>query len=331
VKLASEVTETDAQRERWLRVSVIICTRDRESEIIAAVASLVRQRRLPDELIVVDSGEGDRVEAMLQETIAGRFPLVYWRTAPGLPRQRNAGVALATGELVLFLDDDVILDEAYLAEISGFFERDQKQAFHAVQGRITMGSAAAGGPGGRFRKLRRLNCGRFVRKAFLLPGVGTGSLKRSGFMSIAGDTSPREIEHLAGCCTCFRREVFSSVAFDEKLTDYAWMEDTDISRQVKRRGYRAYYWPRASLVHYVSPSSRTPPSDLGRMMARNQHYLFKKHSDGSWGDYVAFWWSCLGFAMWSFGRGDRRVARSYVRQLWKIVTRGNPLISSGQQ
>ena len=123
MKLASEVTETDAQRERWLRVSVIICTRDRESEIIAAVASLVRQRRLPDELIVVDSGEGDRVEAMLQETIAGRFPLVYWRTAPGLPRQRNAGVALATGELVLFLDDDVILDEAYLAEISGFFER----------------------------------------------------------------------------------------------------------------------------------------------------------------------------------------------------------------
>jgi hypothetical protein len=66
----------------------------------------------------------------------------------------------------------------------------------------------------------------------------------------------------------------------------------------------------------VSPSSRTPPSDLGRMMARNHHCLFKKHSHGSRGEYVALWWSCLGFAVWSFGRGDRRVARSYARQLW---------------
>ena len=319
----------DTQNGRVVRLTVIICTRNREREIVAAVESLVRQQRLPDELIVVDSGEGDSLEAMLKESIAGRFPVVYERSSPGLPRQRNRGIALATGDLLLFLDDDVILDEAYIGEITGFFERDTERQFHGAQGAITIKSLTAGTSYGRHSGLRRL-AGAFVRKVFLLPGVADGKFKRSGFVTIAKGDQPREIDSVAGCCMSFRREVFDEIAFDEHLTDYAWLEDVDMSRQFKERGYRAYYWPRASLVHYLTRSSRTAPFDLGRMMARNHHYLFKKHSDGLWGDTAAFWWSCLGLALWSFGRGDRRLAASYVPRMWHIVRRGNPLLGKGR-
>ena len=319
----------DIQNGRVARLTVIICTRNREREIVAAVESLIRQKRLPDELIVVDSGEGDSLETTLRESIAGRFPFVYERSSSGLPRQRNRGVALATGELLLFLDDDVILDEAYIGEITGFFERDTERRFHGAQGAITTKSLTAGGSYRWRGGLRRL-AGGFVRKVFLLPGVADGKFKRSGFITIAGGDQPREIDFVAGGCMSFRREVFDEIAFDEHLTDYAWMEDLDISRQFKERGYRAYYWPHASLVHYVTPSSRTAPFDLGRMMARNQHYLFKKHSDGSWGDTAAFWWSCLGQVLWSFGRGDRRLAASYALEMWRIISRGNPLLGEGR-
>jgi len=56
----------------------MICTRNRECQIIAAVRSLALQQRLPIELIVVDSGNGDSLETILEESIGGRSPFVSW-------------------------------------------------------------------------------------------------------------------------------------------------------------------------------------------------------------------------------------------------------------
>jgi rSAM/selenodomain-associated transferase 2 len=66
--------------------------------------TLRRARRLgPHELIVVDGGSDDRTRS-----IAQRYATVV-RSLPGRGRQLNAGAALATGDLLLFLHADVRL------------------------------------------------------------------------------------------------------------------------------------------------------------------------------------------------------------------------------
>ncbi|KAB8146084.1 glycosyltransferase family 2 protein [Chloroflexia bacterium SDU3-3] len=89
-----------------LDISVIICayTDKRWDYLAAAVASVQRQTKRPRELIIVV----DHNPALL-ERIQERFPDVR-AVANSQPRgssgAKNAGVAVAEGEIILFLDDD---------------------------------------------------------------------------------------------------------------------------------------------------------------------------------------------------------------------------------
>ena len=49
-----------------LKISVIICTRNRFDDFRNTVASLMLQYRLPDELIVVDSSDVDDLDGYLK-------------------------------------------------------------------------------------------------------------------------------------------------------------------------------------------------------------------------------------------------------------------------
>lgn len=101
--------------------TVIICTRNRarslartlESLIVAAVR-LEAQGGEPWELIVVDNGSSDDTVATIA-AFAGRLSVrAVSQPVPGLSNARNAGVAAARGDFILWTDDDVILDPQWL-------------------------------------------------------------------------------------------------------------------------------------------------------------------------------------------------------------------------
>src|SRR5689334_10500033 len=87
-----------------LRVSVVIPTYNRASLVPRAVESVLTQLGPEDELIVVDDGSTDGTEAALAPW-RGR---IHYLRLPhgGAGRARNAGWAVARGELVAFLDSD---------------------------------------------------------------------------------------------------------------------------------------------------------------------------------------------------------------------------------
>ena len=87
-----------------MRTSCLIPTRDRAAMVQRAVLSVLAQERACDEIIVVDDGSVDGTATQL----AARFPQVRLLRLPGVGpgRARNAGVAVATGEAILFLDSD---------------------------------------------------------------------------------------------------------------------------------------------------------------------------------------------------------------------------------
>jgi GT2 family glycosyltransferase/O-antigen/teichoic acid export membrane protein len=100
-------------------VSVIICgyKLERLSDILEAIRSVQCQDVPPSELIVVVDhnppllaaiGESVRNEVLLTENFYER----------GLSGARNTGIAHATGDLVLFLDDDAVADPACLRQLA---------------------------------------------------------------------------------------------------------------------------------------------------------------------------------------------------------------------
>ncbi len=99
-------------------VSVIIPTYNRKESLLRTLDSLARQTYPADrmEVIVVDDGSTDGTT----DAIASRYAAVHLiqQANQGAAAARNAGVGLARGELLVFVDDDVTLHETYLQAVT---------------------------------------------------------------------------------------------------------------------------------------------------------------------------------------------------------------------
>jgi GT2 family glycosyltransferase len=109
------------RREHTVAVTVIVCTRDRPALLRVALESILAVDYPNFDVIVVDNAATtDATREYVEGLSEPRVRLVS-EPRPGLSRARNLGLAEATGEIVAFADDDVIVDRHWLhALIDGF-------------------------------------------------------------------------------------------------------------------------------------------------------------------------------------------------------------------
>src|SRR5436190_2198533 len=88
------------------RVSVLIPTVDRYPYLRILLGQLRRQTVRPLEIIIIDQTAADRRQEDLFEEF-GDLPLrVICQDQPGQCTSRNAGLQMACGDYILFIDDD---------------------------------------------------------------------------------------------------------------------------------------------------------------------------------------------------------------------------------
>lgn len=109
-----------------MRVTVAICTWNRCDLLARTLEEMTRLRVPPGvswELIVVDNNCTDVTEAVLAG-FARRLPLRrVFEPVAGQSNARNAAVREATGDYILWTDDDVLVDPGWLAEYCSAFQR----------------------------------------------------------------------------------------------------------------------------------------------------------------------------------------------------------------
>src|SRR5690349_18438777 len=133
--MPSRTVSPEGETAHRCRVSVIVPTYERRDLAVEAVRSLaVQEFDAPFEVIVVVDGSRDGTAEALNQTI-WPFPLrVIEQANQGASRARNRGAAEATGEILLFLDDDMTADPHLLAE----HHRSQREGAEVVLGHMAL-------------------------------------------------------------------------------------------------------------------------------------------------------------------------------------------------
>jgi O-antigen biosynthesis protein len=106
-------------------ISVVVCTRDRPAQLETCLERLRRQEYPRFEVVVVDNAPtADVVERLVGRVADGPAPFRYHaEPRPGLSWARNAGTAVADGDIIAYLDDDDEPDPHWLAGIATGFAR----------------------------------------------------------------------------------------------------------------------------------------------------------------------------------------------------------------
>ena len=225
-----------------LPVSIVIATKDRPSKLANLFESLRRQGERAEELVVVDASAGDLTRSVCEaaKDCAGR--VTYARASDcGAGAQRNEGISLSSEPLVLFVDDDVVLEPDCLAVMHEALRSDA--GLGAVSALITNQQYHPLGPVSR-RFFAWLNGGDLedFSGRCIGPAVGLLSWDAPG----RGELAP--VDWAPATCVIYRREALPRPAFDPFFTGYSFAEDMALSLVVARRwrlanarGARAYH------------------------------------------------------------------------------------------
>lgn len=272
------------------RLTLVVCTYGRPAAIDRLLTALEQQSRPPDEILVVDASPDDATAAVVAGHRDGGAAHLRHVVVPeaerGLTRQRNRGVALATGGLVSFLDDDTIPGACYFAQIERCFERhpDAAGVGGAIEGpawrRALPGSAT---PRGWYRYdgwERRDDLRWRLRRAVgLAPSVPPGQLPRSGharpvsFLPPSGEDYP--VEFVMGGASTWRSDVFADHSFSPYFEGYGLYEDLDFCIDVARER-PLFLCTSATLRHDHDPAARPPGHQYGRMVVENGWYVWRR-------------------------------------------------------
>ena len=208
-----------------MSISVVIATKDRAALLDGALASLRAQEHAPEfEIVVVDNGSSDATPE-----IARRHDAQYvFVREPNRGKARNAGIARAGGDLVVFCDDDVVTPPHFLAA-------------HAAAHDAENGPRAVSGP--------IIN----VPDPSQHPKPTAANVSRAFFVT---------------CNVSVPRAALRTVGgFDETFDLYGW-EDTELGARLREFGVRrAFAWD-AYLWHIKPPTPESLEDALGKAIEK---------------------------------------------------------------
>ncbi len=264
---------------------MIICTKNRPIELAECLESIKIQSLKPNEVIIVDDSDNEVSRLVANNFNKSPLYIVYMRGKRHMIASRNLGVKKSSGEIITFLDDDVVLEKDFIQEIATVLEQDEKKTIGAVVGNIT-------------NTAHRRRLLRMVQSLFFLDQLGDGKRKPSGASTWPQgiETEVKDVECLSGCCMCFRREIFDQYSFDENTGADA-LDDVDAAYWVSQR-YRIVFTPHARLTHKAAPAEYKSSS---RLFWKNRipvcTYMFRKNMPQTLKNKAAFYLSLLGMVI----------------------------------
>lgn len=273
-----------------MQVSVVIPTYNRAKDLDVCLSSISAQTILPKEIIIVDDSETDEIKNLIEQRKEDfrkkNILLKYIRNKRERSSAiaRNIGIENATGDIILFLDSDVILDKNYIKEILKVYK--EKPNALGVQGYITS----------TYNPSELTN---MIRKFLFIDHWEKNACR---VLPSTCPVSPNFVdrviscEWLSGCNQSYKKKILEKYKFDENLKRYSFKEDMDLSYRIfKKYPNSLFMTPYAKLIHNVSQSGRLPKKELIYMKEIYSLYFFYKNIEQTVKNKLIYLWSRIGY------------------------------------
>lgn len=249
-------------------LSVVICTYNREKYIYNVLRSIA-ENDFPKngyEIVLVNNNCTDNTEAECLR-FKSDFPDVafhcFHEPNQGLSYARNCGIRASRGDIIIYVDDDALVNKEYLRTYTDFFVRNEK-------------TVAAGGP--------------------IVPQYETAEpdwMSHYTRMLLTGalDFGPKEREFPKGSFpgggnVAYRRTVFDhvglfNVELGRKGNSLIGAEEKDLFDKMEALGMKFYYLPNAILYHII-PERKLTKDYLKRLslgIGQSERYRTKSISE----------------------------------------------------
>lgn len=213
------------------KASVIISTYGRCECLRAALDSLLAQPPDEDEIVIIDQNERiDKNVLDMIEQNKERIRHVRVDYINGV-RARNEGLKNASGNIIIFCDDDIIAGKDF---IKNHVRNYSDSTVGGVAGRVIT------------------EIDTVVDKT---NGVGRIRKWDGKVTSNFNADFKTEVEHAWGCNMSFRRELLIRVGgFDERLKGTQSFDDASICFAIRSLGYKIVFDPAACARHLLAPT-----------------------------------------------------------------------------
>lgn len=294
-------------------ITVAIPTLDRPSSLARAVRSVLDSAvsaGMRISLLIVDDGDlpKDFLNGLREATARAGCRFDYLRKDPeerGIHSSQILAIERAECDLLLFVEDDVEIDQSYLATMVEFFDKNPKVV----------------GLGGIDTKLPRASARWSIfSKLFLMEGRGPGRLSSSGYGSThrwKDQKKPFNSEILIGHNMAFRREKLQGIPRVWWLQGYSMGSDYYLAALARAKG-QVIINPELRVAHHRDPASRPTWRTFARQQVVNHAHLLRFRGAGP-ARYVAFAWSVFGLWLRALLKGRVEERRGYVEGVWKAI------------
>jgi len=224
--------------KRFPRVSIIILNHNGLCHLKECLESVTGVEYPDDklEVILVDNGSQDESVNFVRENFS-TVKLVALDKNVGFAEGNNIGERYASGEYVVFLNNDTRVDKRWLAELIRTIDKDETAGVCGSKILFYRSPDKVNYAGGK------------------ITPVGSGYEINFGRKDTL-ERDPKHVGYASGASMIMRRSLFQKLnGFDEAY--FIYCEDVDLSWRVWLQGYRVVYVP-TSIVQHKFAGTSTP-------------------------------------------------------------------------
>ncbi|MBW6536153.1 MAG: glycosyltransferase [Mariniphaga sp.] len=272
-----------------MELSVIIVNYNVKHFLEQCLHSVLKaSKTISSEIFVVDNNSVDGSTQLVKE----KFPQVHLienKENVGFSKANNQAIRLSKGKYILLLNPDTVVEEDTFIKIIRFMNE------HPDAGGL--GVKMIDGKGNFLPESKRGLPTPWVAfyKMFGLSKLFPKSNKFGKYhLSYLSENETHEVEVLAGAFMLMRKETLDKVGLLDE-TFFMYGEDIDLSYRITQGGYKNYYFPETTIIHYKGESTKKGSLNYVKVFYKAMIIFAQKHFSGGKANVFSL---LLNLAIW---------------------------------